>query len=73
MSTTLSSLATDPVAIAKLTDEVLAGAEITASQARELLDVEPGSAAQAALFAGARRIREFDSWRFHNALAVPPT
>ena len=58
MSTTLSSLATDPVAIAKLTDEVLAGAEITASQARELLDVEAGSAAQAALFAGARRIRE---------------
>ena len=58
MSTTLSSLATDPAAIAKLTDEVLAGAEVTASQARELLDVEPGSAAQAALFAGARRIRE---------------
>jgi biotin synthase len=58
MSTTHASLSTDPIAIAKLADEVIAGAELTAAQARELLDVEPGSAAQAALMEGARRIRE---------------
>ena len=58
MSTTLPALATDPVAIAKLADEVIAGTELTATQARELLDVEPGSAAQAALLEGARRIRQ---------------
>ncbi len=58
MSTTLPSLATDPFAIAKLVDEVLAGAELSAAQARELLDVEPGSESYAALLTGARRIRE---------------
>jgi biotin synthase len=54
---TTTALSTDPAAIAKLADEVVAGAEVTAAQARELLDIAPGSAAAAALFAGAQRIR----------------
>jgi biotin synthase len=58
MPTTAPHLATDPAAIARLAEEVLAGSELTAAQARELLDVQPGSEAQAALFAGARRIRD---------------
>src|SRR4051812_23245564 len=52
-------LAHDAAAIARLADEVAAGrAELTAAQARELLEVAPGSPAQQALFAGARRIRD---------------
>jgi biotin synthase len=57
MTTTLS-LATDPFAIARLADDIIAGTDITAAQARELLDIEPGSEAFAALLASARRIRQ---------------
>ncbi len=53
-----SSLATDPLLIAQLAEAVVNGNPPTAAQARALLDVAPGSAAAAALFAGACRIRD---------------
>jgi len=51
-------LATDPQRIAALAEAVIAGVPPTAQQARALLEVAAGSAAAAALFAGACRIRE---------------
>lgn len=57
-STTASSLAADPIAIAQLADAIIAGTELTAAQARDLLDVQPGSAAAHALFAAAQRVRD---------------
>lgn len=50
-------LATDAEAIARLADAVCAGHEVTAAEGRALLDVQPGTPAAAALFAGAQRIR----------------
>ncbi len=44
--------------ITALADGIIAGDTLSAAQARELLEVEPGSAAAAALFAGAQRIRD---------------
>jgi len=58
MSTTTTTLSTDPAAITALADHVIAGGQVTGAQARELMDVAPGSAAAAALLAGARRIRD---------------
>jgi biotin synthase len=51
-------LTTDAHAIATLADQVIAGQDVTAAQARALLDVMPGSEAAAALFQGAQRIRD---------------
>jgi biotin synthase len=55
MTTTLT---VDTAAIAHLAEQVCAGRDVTAAEGRALLDVAPGSPAQAALFAGARRIRQ---------------
>ena len=55
MSTTLD-LAADPTSIADLTDRILAGGAATPAELRGLLEVEPGSPAAEALFAGAQRI-----------------
>jgi biotin synthase len=52
-----ASLATDPHLIGLLAEVVITGVPPTTQQARALLDVVPGSAAAAALFAGACRIR----------------
>lgn len=51
-------LSTDPQAITALAEELCSGRDCTAAEGRALLDIVPGSAAQAALFAGARRLRE---------------
>ncbi len=48
---------TDPQAIAALASDICAGVELSAAQARALLDVAPGSAAQEALFAAAQKVR----------------
>ena len=54
-----TSLATDPAAITALADAIARGErDCTAAEARELLDIEPGSAAAEAFFAGAQRIRD---------------
>ncbi|MBN8524287.1 MAG: biotin synthase BioB [Planctomycetes bacterium] len=47
----------DPAAIAALADRVCDGTAATPAELRALLDVQPGSAAADALFAGAQRIR----------------
>jgi biotin synthase len=52
-----AQLAHDPAAIAELGAAICAGYELPASQARVLLDIEPGSPAQAALFAAAQAVR----------------
>jgi biotin synthase len=57
--TTTTSLARDAAAITRLAEEVASGrTDLTAAQARELLEVVPGSPEQQALFAGARAIRD---------------
>ncbi|MBA2479092.1 MAG: biotin synthase BioB [Planctomycetes bacterium] len=54
-----ASLSCDPLAIRHLADEVVARrTEVSAAQARELLDIVPGSEAARELFAGAQRIRD---------------
>jgi biotin synthase len=52
-----AQLAQDPGAIAELADAVIGGAQLSTASARALLDVDAGSAAGAALFQGAQRIR----------------
>jgi biotin synthase len=47
----------DSAAIACLAEAICTGRDCTAAEARALLDVAPGSPEQAALFAGAQRIR----------------
>jgi len=54
---TSDDLRTSAEAILALADAVVAGHEVTAAEGRALLDIEPGSAAQQALFSGAQRIR----------------
>jgi biotin synthase len=54
---TSNDLRTSAEAITALADAVIAGHEVSAQEGRALLDVEFGSAAQEALFAGAQRIR----------------
>jgi biotin synthase len=57
--TVAASLASDPAAIERLAEEVaLRRTEVTAAQARELLDAAARTPASDALFAGARRIRD---------------
>jgi biotin synthase len=51
-------LCDDAAAISRLAVQVIAGEQLTPAQARELLDVQPGSDAAAALFAGAQQIRQ---------------
>ena len=59
MISTAPQLATDAAAITALAESIAAGTtECTADQALELLAVQPGSTAAAALFAGARLIRD---------------
>ena len=57
MPTTSPHLSADPAAIATLAERIISGATATAAELRELCDVEPGSAAAEALFAGAQAIR----------------
>ncbi len=54
----IAALSTDPSAIATLVEGIIGGAEITADQGRELLEIAPGSPAFTALLAGARAIRD---------------
>ena len=56
-STLAADLAADPTAIAALALDVARGVELSATQARALLDVQPGPC-QDALLAGARSIRD---------------
>lgn len=54
----LSELSTSAAAVIALADAVIGGHHVTAAEGRALLDIVPGSPAAAALFSGARRIRE---------------
>jgi biotin synthase len=52
------ALTTDAEAVTALAEAIATGEQATAAQARALLDIDAGSAAGAALFAGAQRIRD---------------
>ena len=58
MTVALAALSSDAVAINELTGRIIAGDSCTASEARALLDITPGTPAADALFAGAQRIRD---------------
>ena len=51
------TLTSDIAAITRLAEQVCTGRDVTAAEGRALLDIAPGSPAQAALFAGAWHIR----------------
>ncbi len=53
MSTVADRLASDPVAIAGLAERIIAGGSATAAEGRALLDIAPGTPAQAELIAAA--------------------
>ena len=51
-------LSSDPVAITALAQRIIAGEQCRADEGRELLEIEPGSPAAEALFAGAQCLRD---------------
>lgn len=54
----IRTLASDPAAITALADRIVGGATASAEELRALFDVQPGTPAAEAFFAGAQRIRD---------------